>query len=200
MLCEFTKNQGGFVNILVINGHPDKESFVSALFHKYCENISKNKHNIEMLDLSAMKFDPVLRFGYRKIMEADNEIEKSQELIKWADHFVFFYPIWFGVVPSLLKGWFERVFTPGIAYHMNGFKITKYLKGKTAHLVSTSQTPVFWQNLTGNFEIKQINKVLWFCGIKIIKVDRIGQVVGEYSSPGKRNKFLEHIGEVAKGM
>jgi hypothetical protein len=38
--------------------------------------------------------------------------------------------IWFETVPSLLKGWFERVFTPGVAHQMDGYKITKYLKGK----------------------------------------------------------------------
>ena len=100
------------MNILIINGHPDKESFVTALFKKYAENVDKKQHNVKTLDLSEMQFDPVLRFGYRKRMEADKEIELSQELIKWADHFVFFYPVWFETVPSLLKGWFDRVLSP----------------------------------------------------------------------------------------
>jgi len=185
------------MKILVINGHPDKESFVVALFNKYIENINQDKHDVKILDLSVMKFDPVLRFGYRKRMEPDKEIEYSQELIKWADHFVFFYPIWFETVPSLLKGWFERVFTPGIAYQMDGYKINKYLKGKTAHLVFTSQGPIFWQILTGNFELKLVKKVLDFCGIKTTRVDRLGQVIGRYESVEKRNKFLQLIGKRA---
>jgi putative NADPH-quinone reductase len=130
-------------------------------------------------------------------MELDSEIEHSQELIKWADHFVFFYPIWFETIPSLLKGWFERVFTPGIAYQMDGYKITKYLKGKTAHLVFTSQGPIFWQKLTGNFELKLVKRILQFCGIKTIRVDRRGQVVGKYVRLEERNKFLELIGNRA---
>ena len=181
------------MNILVINGHPDKESFVAALFKKYVENANGKKHDIKTLDLSEMRFDPVLRFGYRKRMDVDKEIELSQELIKWADHFVFFYPVWFETVPSLLKGWFERVFTPGIAYQMDGYKITKYLKGKTAHLIFTSQGPIFWQKLTGNFELKLVKRILWFCGIRTIKIDRLGQVIGKYESLDKRNKFLQLI-------
>jgi len=186
------------MNILIINGHPDKESLVSALFNKYTENVNLTRHNIKLLNLCEMKFDPVLRFGLRKRMEPDAEIEMSQELIKWADHFVFFYPIWFGAVPSLLKGWSERVFMPGIAYNMEGFRIKKLLKGKTSHLVITSGSPVFFQVLTGNIELKTMKRFLGFCGIKTILVDRLGMVKEEYQKAEKRGKFLEHIARRAR--
>ena len=188
------------MKILAINGHPDKESFVSALFSKYIENINQGKHDLKVLDLSGMKFDPVLRFGYRKKMEMDNEIELSQESIKWADHIVFFYPIWFGAVPSLLKGWFERVITPGFAFNMDGFKISKYFKGKTAHLVITSGSPLFWQRISGNIELRMVKRLLSFCGIKVIKVDRLGSVVGKFENVLKREEFLQRIGIYAKRM
>ena len=181
------------MNILVINGHPDKESFVSALFEKYVENLDKNKHKVNVLELSSMKFDPVLRFGYRKRMEPDEEIEKSQELIKWANHIVFFYPIWYETVPSLLKGWLERVLTPGVAYNIDGLKLTRHLKGKTAHLIFTSMGPVILQRLTGNLELKSVKRVLTFCGIKVNKVDRLGNVVQIFAKLEKREKFMEKI-------
>ena len=188
------------MKILIINGHPDTESFVSALFNKYVENINQKKHDVKILNLSVMKFDPVLRFGLRKRMEPDKEIELSQELIRWTDHFVFFYPIWFGVVPSLLKGWFERVFTPGVAYKMDGFKIIKYLKGKTSHLVFTSHSPIFWQIISGNLELRMVKRLLNFCGIKTIIVDRLGLVDTKIENDGKRKKFLEFIGNRAKSF
>jgi len=185
------------MKLLVINGHPDKESFVSALFNKYIENINQTKHTVKILDLSTMKFDPVLRFGYRKRMEPDKEIELSQELIKWADHITFFYPIWFGAVPSLLKGWLERVLTPGFAFNLDGIKITKHLKNKTAHLVFTSGGPVFWQKISGNLELRMVKRTLSFCGIKTVKVDRLGMVTGKYENVEKRKKFLRLIGSRA---
>ena len=188
------------MNILVINGHPDKESFVSALFNKYIENLDKNKHKVYILELSSMKFDPVLRFGYRKRMEPDEEIEKSQELIKWANHIVFFYPIWFETVPSLLKGWFERVLTPGVAYNIDGLKLTRHLKGKTAHLIFTSLGPIILQKLTGNVELKSVKKVLSFCGLKITKVDRLGSVVGPLKKLNKREIFIEKICKRARDI
>ncbi|MCL2127333.1 MAG: NAD(P)H-dependent oxidoreductase [Treponema sp.] len=185
------------MNILAINGHPDKESFVSALFQKYIENVDKSRHELRVLELSSMKFDPVLRFGYRKRMQPDQDIELSQEYLKWADHIAFFYPIWFGTVPSLLKGWFERVISPGYAFNMDGFKINKYLKGKTAHLIFTSGSPVFWQKISGNLECRLVKRVLNFCGIKTVMVDRLGLVSEKFGSVEKRKKFLELIGKRA---
>jgi len=182
------------MNILVINGHPDAKSYVSALFEAYVDNIDQDKHELEVLELGKMSFDPVLRFGYRKRMDLNAEVEKSQALLKWADHFVFFYPIWFETVPSLLKGWFERVLTPGIAYNMNGYRIQKHLKGKTAHLVFTSISPISYQILKGNIELKTIKRTLSFCGIKVKTVDRLGHyVVGKHENETKRRAFINHI-------
>ena len=107
------------MNILVINGHPDKESYCQAIFQTIVENIDSKRHELEMINLNEEEFDPVLRYGYRQRMEDDPFILRSQELIQWADHFIFVYPIWWSGMPSLLKGWIDRVFTPGIAYSAN---------------------------------------------------------------------------------
>ena len=146
------------MKILVINGHPDSKSFSAAIFEKFVENLDKNKHEIETLELGKMNFDPVLRYGYREFMAKDEEIEKSQKLIRWADHLVFIYPIWWSGMPSLLKGWIERVFTPGIAYSSNtkgnfllnfmtGNQFKKLLKGKTAEVIATSMGPSWWYKI-----------------------------------------------------
>ena len=96
------------MNILVVNGHPDKESFCEAIFNSYVDNIDRDKHDIETLKLNDIDFDPVLRYGYRKRMEKDENISRSQELLLWADHIVFVYPIWWSSMPSLLKGWIRN--------------------------------------------------------------------------------------------
>ena len=189
------------MKILVINGHPDEKSYVSALFQAYVDHIDQSKHELEVLELGKMSFDPVLRYGFRKRMEIDEEIVKSQELLKWADHFVFFYPIWFETAPSLLKGWFERVLTPGVAYNMDGYRIEKHLKGKTAHLVSTSMAPKFYQILKGDIELKTVKRTLSFCGVKVKMVDRLGHyVMGKYENKRKRYMFLNHIAKRARNL
>ena len=189
------------MKILVINGHPDEKSYISALFQAYVDNIDQGKHELEILELGKMGFDPVLRYGFRKRMEIDNEIVQSQELLKWAEHFVFFYPIWFETAPSLLKGWFERVLTPGVAYNMDGYRIKKHLKGKSAHLISTSMAPKIYQILKRDIELKTVKPTLSFCGIKVKMVDRLGHyVMGKYENERKRHTFLIHITKRTKNL
>ena len=120
------------MKILVINGHPDKESYCQAIFQTIVENIDSGRHELEVINLNEEDFDPVLRYGYRKRMEEDSFILRSQELIQWADHLIFVYPIWWSSMPSLMKGWIDRVFTPGIAYSANnqGSFIWNYLRGR----------------------------------------------------------------------
>lgn len=103
------------MKILVINGHPDKESYCQAIFQTIVSNLDTSRHEIITINLNEEDFDPVLRYGYRKRMEEDPFILRSQEWIQWADHLIFVYPIWWSSMPSLMKGWIDRVFTPGIA-------------------------------------------------------------------------------------
>ena len=92
------------MKILVINGHPDQESYCQAIFQTIVETIDSNRHELKVISLNKEDFDPVLRYGYRKRMEEDSFILSSQECIQWADHLIFVYPIWWSSMPSLMKG------------------------------------------------------------------------------------------------
>ena len=54
------------MKILVINGHPDKESYCQAIFQTIVETIDSNHHELKVISLNEEDFDPVLRYGYRK--------------------------------------------------------------------------------------------------------------------------------------
>jgi len=178
------------MKVLVINGHPDSESYISTLFNAYHHKVDLSKHEVKILELGKINFDPVLRFGYRKIMDNDHEMALSRDYLKWADHIVLFFPIWFETVPSLLKGWFDRTLVPGFAFNMEGYKVTKYFKGKTAHLVFTSLAPKIYQKIRGDIERKTVTRLLSFCGIKTIKIDRLA---GIKANKNKRGAFIKII-------
>ena len=50
------------MKILVINGHPDKESFCQEIFRTIVGNINSNRHELESINLNEIDFDPVLRW------------------------------------------------------------------------------------------------------------------------------------------
>ena len=85
--------------ILVINGHPDPQSYCKALSESYTEGVRKSGGTVEMIDLSEIEFNPNLRYGYRQRTELEPDLLKAQELIRWADHLVFVYPTWWGRCP-----------------------------------------------------------------------------------------------------
>jgi len=200
------------MNILVINGHPDKESYCQAIFQTIVENIDSKRHELEMVNLNEEEFDPVLRYGYRQRMKENPFILRSQELIQWADHLIFVYPIWWSSMPSLLKGWIDRVFTPGIAYSANnrgsfilnylrGKQFKKLLKGKTASIYATSMASTWWYkvfsgpiNIPDSYGISVLkNAVLNHCGIKTKRVLILGELGREVNTSSTRQKFLQKV-------
>lgn len=183
--------------VLVVLGHPDAESFNADIYKTFMENIDREKYDVETLELGKMKFDPVLRFGYRKFMKPDEDIEKSQKLVKWAEHIVFIYPIWWSSMPSLLKGWLDRVLTPGFAYNMKGAGSEKHLTGRTAELLVTCGAPTFFYKFLDRSPIKLMGKhILGTCGIEVNKVMICGKA--NALSDEDRTKYLEKVAEEAR--
>lgn len=167
-------------NILVINGHPDKESYCSALAKSYYDGAISSGADCKLIHLSDLKFDPILHNGYRVVMELERDLVQMQLNILEADHLVFVYPTWWGTFPALLKGFIDRVFLPKFAFQFRNGSIQwdKLLKGKSARLIVTMDTPIWYYRLVykspGHNAMKK--GVLKFCGISPVKVSSIGIV------------------------
>lgn len=166
--------------VLIILGHPNKESFCGSLAQAYKQGALEAKAEVKEIFVSDLRFDPVLHMGYKQTQELEEDLIRSQELIKWAEHIVFVYPTWWGTMPALLKGFIDRVFLPGFAfkYREDSPFWDKYLTGKSARLVVTMDAPVWYNKFVyGSAGHKAMKKTtLQFCGIKPVKVTTIGSV------------------------
>ena len=189
------------MNILYINGHPYEKSFHKAIEKHYLDGIDKTKHKVKVLHLGQMEFDPVLRFGYSEFMPEDEEIKKSQELISWADHMVFAYPIWWGQMPSLISGWIARVFTPGHSYKMHGlFKSDKLLKGRTADIITTSRMPNSISSFSNSSTKPLVNNLFVLTGIKTRKKANLGGMHLKNDTENRRISFLKKVKNLANSL
>jgi len=187
-------------NLLIINGHPDKESFNFALSKSFEVGIDKSLWNVQRIDLIDLDFTLILEKGYRKRTELEPDLLRSIEMIQFADHIVWFFPVWWYGVPALLKGFIDRTFLPGIAFAYNddsSFPVKLY-KGKSARLVVTADTPRWYDWLfMGSPVLKQFKKgTLQFCGISPIRVNYIAPLRG--SSEKFREKWLQKINKIAR--
>ena len=80
--------------ILIINGHPDKESFNFALAAAYKKGAERSGAEVKEINIRELEFNPNLEFGYRKRVELEPDLIDTQAKLQWADHLVWVYPVW----------------------------------------------------------------------------------------------------------
>lgn len=178
--------------ILVILGHPTNDSFCGALANSYVEGAKAAGNEVQLISLGKLSFDPVLHKGYATIQELEPDLVTAQTAITWAQHIVFVYPIWWGAMPALLKGFFDRVFLPGFAFKYRDGSVfwDRLLSGRSAHLIVTMDTPPWYfrwvYRMPGHNQMKRT--ILEFSGIKPVTVSSFGPIKG--SSQQRREKWL----------
>jgi NAD(P)H dehydrogenase (quinone) len=189
-------------NILIINGHPDKNSFCFALAENYKKGAEMNGTECKLVHLIELEFNPILTYGYRVVSALEPDLKKMQQAILEADHLVIVYPNWWGTYPALLKGFIDRVFLPNFAfkYLKNSPLPAKLLKGKTARIIVTMDTPQWYYWLInkspGHNSMKKA--ILEFCGIKPVKITVFSGI--KSSDEAKRKKWLEEVEALGKNQ
>ena len=182
-------------NILLINGHPDTESYCFALAEAYKKGALKSDANFKEIIVRNLDFNLNLEFGYRKRTNLEPDLLEAQEKIKWANHIVWIYPVWWGSYPAILKGFIDRVFLPGFAFEKreNSVWWDKLLTHKTARIISTLDQPNWyykWINKQpSHIAIKKLT--LNFIGVKKVKFTSIGPL--RLSKESFRKKWLQNV-------
>lgn len=166
--------------LLIINGHPSRNSFTKSVAESYTAGARESAIKVEILNLSDLKFDPILHDGYKNIQELEPDLIRAQALIRTCRRMVFFYPQWWGSGPALLKGFIDRVFLPGFAfkYRENSVRWDKLLDGRSGEIWLMSDSPWFWYFFAyWNSPVKWLKTAtLDFCGVTPVKVNIIDRV------------------------
>jgi putative NADPH-quinone reductase len=183
-------------HILIIQGHPDTAAkhFGHALAEAYRQGAAAAGH--ETRTLTVAELDLPLLSSYEDFYHGEPSllVRGCQEDIRWADHLVFFYPLWLGSMPALLKGFLEQVFRPGFAMQpsQDGRRWRQLLKGKSAHIVVTMGMPALvYRWYFGAHSLKSLERnILRFCGIGPIRESLVGSVEG---SADHRERWLAKL-------
>ena len=163
--------------IFILLGHPDNDSLNFTLANEYERGALENGHEVRRMNIGEMKFDPILHNGYRLVQELEPDLVSFQENVRWADHFVIFYPSWWSTMPAMLKGLFDRVWLPGFAYRFvgGGYWWKQLMKGKSAAMFITSDTAPIIQRIIFGDTTNELRKgILWFAGFSPIRVHKFG--------------------------
>lgn len=170
--------------ILLIQGHPDAGArhLGHALADAYAEGARAAGHEVRTVDVATLDF-PLLRSQAEwKDGPLPPALAAVQQHILWAQHLLFFFPLWMGDMPALLKAFIEQVARPGFAFDIDARNPMghKPLRGRSARVVVTMGMPALvYRFYFRAHSVKNLERnILGFIGIAPIHETLVGNVEG----------------------
>jgi putative NADPH-quinone reductase len=182
--------------ITIIQGHPDAAGghLLHAMADAYAEGATATGHEVRRIEVAKLDF-PLLRTQVDfETGELPPALAQPREDMRWAEHWVFLFPLWHGTMPALFKGFLEHIFRPGFAmeYKKQGFP-KRLLAGRSARIVVTMGMPaLMYRWYFGAFGVRGFERsMLSFAGIKPIRESFYGLT---FADDKKRARWIEDIG------
>ena len=138
------------MRVLVIYCHPVAESFTAAAHATVLQTLTVSGHDVTDVDLYAEGFDPVMsrqeRLDYQNTARNIRPVRKYDDQLAAAEAIVLVYPAWWYGMPAMLKGYFDRVWLPGVAFDVtpDGHVLTERLQRIRRIIVVTTYGGSWW--------------------------------------------------------
>ncbi len=111
------------MRVLYLYCHPLPESFHAGILQESLKGLAEAGHEVDLCDLYKEKFDPVLweqdRRDYHDLDKNQRGLETYIERLRRADALVVQFPTWTFGLPAMLKGYFDRIMMPGVAFDIS---------------------------------------------------------------------------------
>ena len=182
-------------NIAIVVGHSLRDSFCETLGKAYQRGAESGGHSARLFVLSRLSFDPILHEGYGRAQPLEPDLQAAREALGACDHLVIIFPLWYGTMPALLKGFIERALQPDlVAMRQAGGKASwKIFAHKSARIVMTMGMPAFvYRWWFGAHALKMLKRnILHLVGIKPVRATLFGGI--ETVSAGRRQRWIEQV-------
>jgi NAD(P)H dehydrogenase (quinone) len=172
------------VRVLVIFNHPYEGSFCAAILEAVQKGLLAAGHGCDVINLDEDKFDPVMRskdlraFAMARTRPddaaqlLDPQVAGYKDRMEQAEHIVFIFPIWWELMPAMMKGFIDKVIFPGIVYNQtdgkNGGMVCRLTALRGVTVVTTMNTPsMIYRILFGN-AVKRalLTGTFWKIGVR----------------------------------
>ncbi|MBJ3775309.1 NAD(P)H-dependent oxidoreductase [Acuticoccus mangrovi] len=187
------------MHLMTVFAHPYTDKYPAAVLTRFVEPFRTASYSVDILDLHAEHFDP--RFTtddhahfWGGPVPAD--IAEMHRRIERADKLAFVFPVYWWGMPAIMKGWIERVFTPGWAYQY-GKGVEDRGKAPLSSLLGNVPTVLI--GIGGSTQATydkygyadamrtQIDVGTFaYCGITDVESHLIFNVEGEHNAPNRR--------------
>jgi NAD(P)H dehydrogenase (quinone) len=187
------------MRVLYLYCHPLPESFHAAIRAKALEGLAAAGHEVDLIDLYADRFDPVLsedaRRHYHDTSRNQTGLEDYIARLKTAEALVVQFPTWCFGMPAMLKGFFDRMFMPGVAFDISDPARVKPMLGNLRHIagIVTYGRPRLMALVMGDPPRKIVKRYLrWFVNRRA-RVDYHALYHLNVATDAQRAAFLERI-------
>lgn len=181
--------------IVIVVGNPLTGSYCEALGEAYKRGAESGGHEAKLIALADLKFDAILREGYRREQALEPDLVAAREAFVACDHVVFIFPLWCGDMPAIMKGFIERLLQPDLLkIQASGGKASwKVFKGKSARVIMTMGMPgLIYRWYFGAHALKLLKRnILQFMGIKPVRSTIYGMI--EAVGDDKRKEWLREV-------
>ncbi len=138
---------------LVVHSYPNPEGFGADLCAVAVRGLRSVGHEVEVVNLHSQNFTAAMSAKEHRAYHGDQPVvdpmvAQQAELLANVEILIFIYPTWLFGMPAIMKGWFDRVLVPSVAFelHPSTGKIEPQLR-HVRHLISiTTSKSAWWQN------------------------------------------------------
>lgn len=145
----------------------------------------------DVLQLSALSFDPILRTGLDGGQRLEPDLVAARAAIERADHVAWVFPVWWGSMPALLKGFVDRTFLPGWAFNARpSGRPEGLLAGRTARVLLTMDAPRWFDRwFYGASARRSMERAtLWYTGFERLQTRVFSEVL--HRDQAQREQWL----------
>lgn len=184
--------------VLVLLGHSDKETTCGSFADAYEKGAREGGHEVRRVNIGDLRFDPILHKGYKVIQELEPDLLKLQNDFRWADHICLVYPNWWGTMPAMLKGLFDRFFLPGFAFRFrkDGWGWDALLRGRSGRVFITMDSGPWLSRLLFGDNSNEIRSAIFGFGGIDTSVTKIGSL--KDCTPEFRERWQKKVFEMGK--
>ena len=187
------------MQVLYLYCHPLPESFHAAIRARALAGLAAAGHPVDLLDLYAEKFDPVLSEEARRHHHDTRRNQAGLEgyiaRLRRADALVVQFPIWCFGMPAMLKGFFDRMIIPGVAFDLSDPTRARPMLQNFKHItgIVTYGRPRWTAIAMGDPPRRIVTRYLrWFAAARA-RVDYHALYHMNVASAARRKAFLDKI-------
>ena len=187
---------------LVILAHPRTDSFAAAVAERAVRELKARGQHAELIDLYRDGFDPRMSAGehrdYGDPPSLSDDLAGLAASLQKAEGLIFVFPTWWSGPPAILKGFFDRLFIPGVAFDVDSAtsRMAGRLKALRKILVITTTGAPSWtiRLWLGNPVEKLFRSGIFAACAPKAKISVMMLHDMDASTPAKRNAFMDRIG------